>query len=1158
MGKIRIFGLDSRRVGKLLSMGDEDSSVPPSSPPSENPCAEDGRNVRDAIASIGRYKLVQVLGEGGMGIVYLAEQEHPIRRQVALKIIKPGMDSKRVIARFQSEQQALALMEHPYIARVYDAGLTENGRPYFVMEHVQGVPITAHCDQHRLTIEERLHLFLRVCEAVQHAHQKGIVHRDLKPSNILVAIQDKEAVPKVIDFGVARAMDEPLAGRTLFTEQGQLIGTPEYMSPEQADVGAQDIDTRTDIYSLGVILYELLAGVLPFDPKAFREGGIERIRKILCEEEPKTPSTRLSKTSAEESTESAQRRGTDVRTLQRKLSGDLDWIVLKAMEKDRTRRYATVDALATDIRNYLTHQPVAAAPPGTLYRARKFARRHGQALAALAMTILLLIGGLLTTILYVRIMKERTRVQSLEHQRMLEDARMLTGSGKYVEALARLGPLLDSQHVGRETRLVRARLLLEQKDLAAATTELETLLDQEDKIAGQAHFLLASIYYEDDPWSPGRAEEYRAKWQFHSQQAQKLLADTAEYRFLQAKDTTDVKEKLRLLGEALRLERNHYGSLRDRAYIHYAQGDYDRMILDAISMKAARPEDPQGYLLGAIALRELCRLGEAIAYHEEAVSLAPQDASVYEERRETYLRMGEHSLALADAQRSAELEPNNLSYQARVFVTLVALGRYEQADRQFEQTMRRPWANAEYSPWAWELGSWSPKDWFRLNVSRCVSEALSRNQPLGLPAGVPGNIGFWALREAVDYHDRLSRHARRVVAHGWSPSWSPDGTQIAYSQGALCASAVAVLDLRTGKTEVLTTPGKDPVWSPDGRYIAFVRDRQTLSSDFVGGWSDTTEKYRVGGRPGTAASDQIWLIEPPTHRLRYVAQGHWPAWSANSKHLYYDSPQSGKHVYCAAAIDQDPPVVRQTFEGLSVFPEISPNEQEIADPRFRWIRILKAQSQTPVATWLAPPFPARGLMCHWRPDGREVSITGYHGSSLGAWIFDTRTQEARRMLDGPITQARWSPDGSKMAIGLGLPYWEIWVAELDPNRPTAEAFGATRTVEEHCREQIEHYSRGIMIDPNCLDAHLRRTDAALWIDDSRADEYLKELEAAFRRTPYHAEGCGARARAILSSPPEVRDRLAPLASLLARAAVAKDPDNPTYAKLQAALEAADK
>jgi serine/threonine protein kinase/tetratricopeptide (TPR) repeat protein len=360
--------------------------------------------IRDALVQpgdvIGPYTLLGVLGEGGCGIVYRAEQSQPIRRKVALKVVKPGMDSQRVLARFEAEQQALARMEHPHVARVHDAGLTPRGRPYFVMEYVQGTPITDYCDEHRLTIEERLRLFLHVCEAVQHAHQKGIIHRDLKPSNILVMIEDEEAVPKVIDFGVARAISQPLTEQTLYTEQGQLVGTPEYMSPEQADAGNQDIDTRTDVYSLGVVLYELLAGVLPFDRKVFREGGLEQMRKVIREEEPTTPSTRLSRISSADSAPLAERRGTDVRTLCRRLQGDVDWITLKAMAKDRTQRYESVGELAADLRRHLNHEAVTAVRPSTTYRLRKFVRRNRALVTGLAAVLAVLTGGIVVSMVF--------------------------------------------------------------------------------------------------------------------------------------------------------------------------------------------------------------------------------------------------------------------------------------------------------------------------------------------------------------------------------------------------------------------------------------------------------------------------------------------------------------------------------------------------------------------------------------------------------------------------------------------------------------------------------------------------------------------------------------------------------------------------------------
>ncbi len=365
-------------------------------------------------ARIGRYKLLRLLGEGGMGVVYLAQQDKPVTRQVALKVIKPGMDSKRVMARFEAEEQALALMEHPHVARVYDAGLTGSGRPYFVMEYVRGIPITEHCDKYKLTVDERLRLFLHVCEAVEHAHQKGFIHRDLKPSNILVSVEGNESVPKVIDFGVARAVSQQLTERTLFTEQGQLIGTPEYMSPEQADLNNQDIDTRTDIYSLGVVLYRLLAGVPPFDPQTLQAAGIEHMRKVICEEEPRTPSTRLSRTSVEESIEFARLRSTSVRALRRRLHGDLDWVTLKAMEKDRTRRYGSAGEFAADIERHLNHEAVLAGPPSSLYRIVKFARRNRALVTGTAVVIaVLIVGTVVSTVFAIKADRARIEAQAV-------------------------------------------------------------------------------------------------------------------------------------------------------------------------------------------------------------------------------------------------------------------------------------------------------------------------------------------------------------------------------------------------------------------------------------------------------------------------------------------------------------------------------------------------------------------------------------------------------------------------------------------------------------------------------------------------------------------------------------------------------------------------
>jgi serine/threonine protein kinase len=325
---------------------------------------------------IGPYKLLEQIGEGGFGVVFMAEQEKPLRRKVAVKVLKPGMDTRQVVARFEAERQALALMDHVNIAKVFDAGTTASGRPYFVMELVRGVPITEFCDQYRFTPRQRLELFVTVCQAVQHAHQKGIIHRDLKPSNVLVTLHDVVAVPKVIDFGIAKAMQQKLTERTLFTHFAQMIGTPLYMSPEQAEMNSLDVDTRSDVYALGVLLYELLTGTTPFESETLKKVGLDEMRRIIREEEPPTPSQRLNTLDARACSTVSERRGVDGRHLGQVLRGELDWIVMKALEKDRNRRYESASALAADVQRYLSDEPVAACPPSAGYRLRKYWRRN--------------------------------------------------------------------------------------------------------------------------------------------------------------------------------------------------------------------------------------------------------------------------------------------------------------------------------------------------------------------------------------------------------------------------------------------------------------------------------------------------------------------------------------------------------------------------------------------------------------------------------------------------------------------------------------------------------------------------------------------------------------------------------------------------------------
>ncbi|MGD9636800.1 MAG: protein kinase [Pirellulales bacterium] len=392
--------------------------------------AVDGFRLEQPGTVIGPYTLVEQIGEGGFGVVFLAEQATPIRRRVALKIIKPGMDTRQVVARFEAERQALALMDHPAIAKVFDAGVTEQGRSYFVMELVAGVPINEYCDQCNLPTRERLELFMAVCQAVQHAHQKGIIHRDLKPTNVLVALQDGRPTPKIIDFGIAKAIDERLTEHTLTTGYAQLVGTPMYMSPEQAELSRLGVDTRTDIYSLGVLLYELLAGTTPFDKDRLHAASYDELRRIIREEEPPRPSARISTMAADLATTVAECHRTERHRLQQSVRGDLDWIVMTCLDKDRNRRYESAGSLACDVERYLADEPVRACPPSAGYRFRKYARRHKVSLAVTGLVATLLV----TSVIVLLVSNARIRRASAA-----KDAALATARDAVDQMLTRVG-----------------------------------------------------------------------------------------------------------------------------------------------------------------------------------------------------------------------------------------------------------------------------------------------------------------------------------------------------------------------------------------------------------------------------------------------------------------------------------------------------------------------------------------------------------------------------------------------------------------------------------------------------------------------------------------------------------------------------------------------
>jgi serine/threonine protein kinase/tetratricopeptide (TPR) repeat protein len=1049
-----LFGLEPDQLDRLFSLGtggDEDAGIEHGK--IENPQPADSgelatssdftASIQSSIEQVGKwigpYKLVHILGEGGMGIVYLAEQERPISRQVALKVIKPGMDSRRVLARFEAERQVLALLDHPNIARIFDAGTTELGRPYFVMEYVEGLPITEFCDREVLTIEERLGLFLQVCRAMQHAHQKGIIHRDIKPSNILVSQGQEKAIPKIIDFGIAKAIKQPLTERTFYTEQGQLFGTPEYMSPEQAQLDNNNVDIRTDVYSLGVLLYELLIGALPFDRKTFRKGGLDNVRKVICGQDPVTPSIRLSKTPVTKSTQLAQRRRTNVHALQHVLRHDLDWITLKAMDKDCARRYASVDAMAIDIHSYLNHQPVSAVPPSILYRAKKLIQRHRLAAVVACAAFILFIVLLWAVQASIRTRRERARFQAFEQDQLLLKAQDAFGNQHWKDALAGVEPLLKSRYVGRRARLLYAQILLATQGAGAAVPEFEPLLGTPDETAGQAHFLLANIYYNADPCAPGGTSEYYQRWQEHREQAEQLIANTASYYFLRAKAAYGVKETLDMLAETLKRNKQHYDALRERAQIYHSQHDYEKMVRDAARMIGTRPDNPQGYGLSALALQGLGRFDEALHDHNEAILLSPEDAQFYDARRETYMHLGRYELALNDAQRCVQLKPNDLPYRYEIFATYTALGCYEDAMREYDRFLSYPFLREH------RLGG-APmylRGFFYLFSFKRVAESLAAGRswhgPEEPPLIAPYNLIFEIESFYLGMHDK----GQRLVLKGFHPSWSPDGKKLAYSHGLLMASGVAVFDIERGRAELLTTSGRNPEWSPDGNYIAFERNRRIWPIESLANLNIRT--WRPDGWRQTHA-EEVWIANTATHEIRRVAEGTCPRWGYRSGRLYYTSRQNNA-LYTVSPAHKDVEPVR-VLEGCGQGAIISPDEQYVADSAFCELRIIDLDSKDVVATWTAPPSSRDGLIVSWSPDSRELSIGSPNGSWMGLWIYDMETAEASKVLDGWWMASRWAPDKSSIALTLGV-FIEIWQMDLEPGMSTAASFDSVKTTDEH-------------------------------------------------------------------------------------------------------------
>ncbi len=619
------------------------------------------RAVGDAPRRIGPYRILREIGEGGMGSVYEAEQDEPVRRRVAIKLIKLGMDTRRFVARFESERQALALMTHNNIAAIHDAGATADGRPYFAMEFVSGVPVTRYSDAHRLTIRDRLELFLQVCDGVQHAHQKGVIHRDIKPSNVLVTLQGDKPIPKIIDFGLAKATSGRLADESAHTELGQLIGTPEYMSPEQAEISGIDIDTRADIYALGALLYELLVGAQPFDSERLRRASLLELQRMILEEEPLKPSQRVTVLSAL-SELAASNRSIDARSHFKRLRGDLDWITMKALEKDRARRYETANAFQLDVQRYLKEEPVRARPPTTTYRARKFVRRHKTGVAAAAAVVAALVLGLISATVGMLRAREAERMATREAAAANEISGFLTG-------------LFEVSDPGE----ARGRTITAHEILGKGAREIDEALADQPEVRARLMRTIGNVYtnlglYEDaEPLLVKALETSRrvlGKEHADSLAAINGLANLYWYqnRFAEAEPlyTELVETRRRVLG------RDHPATLRaqyDLASLYLWLKRYDEM--EALSLETL---DVQRRVLGED--------------HSETIDTMHNLASMYYSlgRYEDSARVGE-SVLEQTRRRHGEDHPDTLTSLHNLATSYHGMGRYAEAEKLYREVI---------------------------------------------------------------------------------------------------------------------------------------------------------------------------------------------------------------------------------------------------------------------------------------------------------------------------------------------------------------------------------------------------------------------------------------------------------------------------------------